>query len=93
MAIAIAWVAAVLIGMLAANEPLRGMFDGTLTFTWLGYLVFGTLLVAAVLGVRLTVQARRADPPFRGALSETVRLLAIAETVLMFMAWMFYLFR
>jgi len=91
-ALPIAWVAAVLIALAAFNEPVRGMFEGTVTFEPLGYLVFGMLLVISVVPLVLIIRARHRDPQFRGVVSELTRIVAIAEALTMTAAWVFYYF-
>lgn len=91
--IGVAWVLATSIGMVAVNEPIRGMFDGTASFNWLGYLALGTLLIAVPVGAALVIRARRLDPTFRGVLSESIRLVALAEGLVIILAWTFYLTR
>jgi hypothetical protein len=55
-AVPIAWVTAVLIAMAALHEAVRGMFQRTVSFEPLGYLVFGMLLVASLVGLVLIVR-------------------------------------
>lgn len=82
----------VLIAMGAFNEPVRGMFEGTVTFERLGYLVFGMLLVVSVVGPVLIIRARHRDPQFRGVISELTRLVAFGEALTMATAWVIYYF-
>jgi small-conductance mechanosensitive channel len=89
-ALPIAWVSAVLIAIAALNEAVRGMFQRTVSFEPLGYLVFGMLLVVSLLGLVLIVRARHRNPEFRGAISELTRLVAIGEALTMAIAWAFY---
>lgn len=69
----------VLIAMIVVNEPLRGMFDGTVSFEWPGYLVFAALMAASLVGVALIIRARRRDLDFRGVVSELTRLVPSAK--------------
>lgn len=89
-AVPITWVIAVLIALAAFNEPVRGMFQGTVFFEPLGYFVFGMLLMVSVIGLALIIRARHRDPEFRGVISELTRIVAIGEALTMAAAWVFY---
>jgi len=83
----VAWVTGVLIAIAAFNEPVRGMFEGTVFFEPLGYFVFGMLLVVSLVGPVLIIRARHRDPQFRGAISELTRIIAMGEALTMATAW------